>query len=184
MEPRRCPAGDACPAALGGWRGPPRGACRCVRARRNFRGAAGCLGAGRAQGAQAASRGALCLGAGVTGAGGSPAGHPRGSRSSPPEFQRENSLSRRPALGYSSGRAPRSSLVVLRIGLQVQPAFMVTGLSLSRQRGFPRSVVVGGTGRSGCGGGEVGKSYPATHSAPKPPRAGLGRGERSASRRR
>ncbi|XP_055279260.1 pleckstrin homology domain-containing family A member 7 isoform X5 [Moschus berezovskii] len=27
MEPRRCPAGDACPAALGGWRGPPRGAC-------------------------------------------------------------------------------------------------------------------------------------------------------------
>ena len=134
MEPRRCPAGDACPAALGGWRGPPRGACRCVRARRNFRGAAGCLGAGRAQGAQAASRGALCLGAGVTGAGGSPAGHPRGSRSSPPEFQGENSLSRRPALGYSSGRAPRSSLVVLRIGLQVQPAFMVTGLSLSRQR--------------------------------------------------
>ncbi|XP_024587333.1 pleckstrin homology domain-containing family A member 7 isoform X4 [Neophocaena asiaeorientalis asiaeorientalis] len=27
MEPRRCPSGDACPAALGGWRGPPRGAC-------------------------------------------------------------------------------------------------------------------------------------------------------------
>lgn len=49
----------------------------------------------------------LCLGAGVMGAGLSPAGHPRGSRSSPLEFQRENSLSRRPALGYSSGRAPR-----------------------------------------------------------------------------
>ncbi|XP_075402125.1 pleckstrin homology domain-containing family A member 7 isoform X3 [Tenrec ecaudatus] len=27
MEPRRCQPGDACPAALGGWRGPPRGAC-------------------------------------------------------------------------------------------------------------------------------------------------------------
>ncbi|XP_057606057.1 pleckstrin homology domain-containing family A member 7 isoform X6 [Hippopotamus amphibius kiboko] len=27
MEPRRCRSGDACPAALGGWRGPPRGAC-------------------------------------------------------------------------------------------------------------------------------------------------------------
>ncbi|XP_034851304.1 pleckstrin homology domain-containing family A member 7 isoform X1 [Mirounga leonina] len=27
MERWRCPPGDACPAALGGWRGPPRGSC-------------------------------------------------------------------------------------------------------------------------------------------------------------
>ncbi|KAL0629253.1 Protein GVQW1 [Plecturocebus cupreus] len=30
MEPRRCPPWDACPATLGVWQGPPRGACRCV----------------------------------------------------------------------------------------------------------------------------------------------------------
>lgn len=40
----------------------------------------------------------LCMGAGVRGAGLSPAGRWRGSRSAPLEFLRENSLSRRPAL--------------------------------------------------------------------------------------
>lgn len=37
---------------------------------------------------------------------------------------------------------------------------MVTGLALSRELGFPRnqkSAVVGGTDRSGVGGGEVGR---------------------------
>lgn len=68
----------------------------------------------------------LCLAVGLSGAGLSPAGHRRGSRSSPLEFQRENSLSRRRALGYSLGRAPRELPCCFENCVQVQAAFMVT----------------------------------------------------------
>lgn len=86
MEPWRCPAGDACPAAAGGWPGPWRGACRCVRAPQ-VSGGGGPAGCTVALG-KSFEGVLLCLGASVTAAGRSSGGPRRGSRSSALEFQR------------------------------------------------------------------------------------------------
>jgi hypothetical protein len=87
-------------------------------------------------------RGCFVSGRGLTRACWFVAGHRHGNHSSSLEFQLENSLSRR--LGLLIGKSAEGAALFYEPSLQVQPAFMVTGLSLSRQCGFPKSAMVGG----------------------------------------
>lgn len=107
----------------------------------------------------------LCQGAGVSGAGLSPAGRRLGSRNAPLEFQRVCSLSRRRALVTHREGRRGSCLVALRIG-SLSTACVHGNRIISRQTARLPEIGHGWGHRSVRGGGS-GQSDLATRSTPR-----------------